>query len=80
MKTLKQILMEQPDSDANNNGYPDKTEDTFFEDFQRDMRMLELPHLNNLERVGEMIEAHDNHIRQLRSIWNLKRREMGLDK
>lgn len=54
-------------------------EDTFFEDFKRAMRQLEAPHLNNLERVGEMIEAHDSHLKQLRSIWNHQRQDRGLE-
>jgi hypothetical protein len=50
-------------------------EDTFFEDFQRSMRQLEAPHLNDMQRVGEMIEAHREHLKQLTSTWNRMRRD-----
>ena len=54
-------------------------EDTFFEDFQRDMRQLEAPHLNDMQRVGEMIDAHREHVKQLTSIWNHMRHDRGLE-
>ena len=57
----------------------EQEQDTFFEDFQRDMRQLEAPHLNNLERVGEMLEAHREHVKQLTSIRNNMRSERGLE-